>query len=729
MIAQVILDTSSSQLDRIFDYEIPFLLLSDVALGVRVQVPFGNKNATAKGYVVGLGEESDVPEEKLKQIKSVLDGAPVFSPEEIWLAHWMKERYFTTLSRALQLITPTKENRQRREKAFFLAEGIDLDEAIQGRENPKSRRQREVLLALQTKGVVTRKELGATGLSLSAVETLTKQGILVSRMVEKEESIAYEAGWEKATAHALTKEQQAAVTAILSEDRRPLLLWGVTGSGKTEVYLSAIETLLSQGKTAIVLVPEIALTPQLFSRFEARFGALVACTHSRMTKQERLLVWQKAAAGEVRVVIGPRSAVFAPLPQLGLIVVDEAHDQSYRSEQAPRYDAREVAQVWCQKKKAKLVLGTATPSVEQYFLAKGGDYGLVELSKRIGNVAVPRVDVVDMAEELASGHTLMFSRRLLYAMDRALKANKQVLLFLNRRGFSTFVSCRKCGYVATCDHCSVAYTYHGKEQNLQCHYCGKTVPVPTVCPVCGSKYIRFFGSGTEKVEAEVRRLFPKARILRMDKDTTTKKNSYHQILSAFAKKEADILIGTQMIAKGHDFADVVLVGVLAADGLLFEGELGSTERAFQLLTQVIGRAGRKEGNGLAVVQTYQPRHYVVQAAAKHQAEAFYEAELAARQMMDYPPFCAMVCVMATGEVEERVQEMVAAVKEKLEQGAGLEVLGPSPARLRKIQNQYRWQVFAKGKDEEALRSQVKEVLKELQGRFGGGVHLQPIFPG
>ncbi len=728
MIAQVILDTSSSQLDRIFDYEIPVLLLADVALGVRVQVPFGNKNATAKGYVVGITPDSPVPQQKRKQIQQVLDGAPVFSPEEIWLAHWMKERYFTTLSRALQLMTPTKENRLRREKAYVLAEAIDLEAALSQRKNAKSQRQREVLLAQQKQGLLTRKELEQAGLSLSAAETLLKQGILRVQMVEKKEQLSYPCGWENEKPHVLTACQRAAVDAILSGEKRPLLLFGVTGSGKTEVYLSAIQHLLGQGKTAIVLVPEIALTPQLFARFEHRFGSKVACTHSRMTKQERLLVWQKAARGEVQVVIGPRSAVFAPLPNLGLIVVDEAHDQSYQSEQAPRYDAREVAQVWCQKKGAKLVLGTATPSVQQYFLAKRGDYDMVELKERMGKAAMPRVDVVDMAEELANGNALMFSRRLLYAMDRALKAKKQVLLFLNRRGFSTFVSCRKCGYVVTCDHCSVSYTYHGKAQNLQCHYCGQTAPVPTVCPVCGSKYIRFFGSGTEKVEAEVRRLFPEARVLRMDKDTTAKKHSHHQILSSFAKKEADILIGTQMIAKGHDFADVVLVGVLAADGLLFEGELGSTERAYQLLTQVIGRAGRKEGNGLAVLQTYQPKHYVVQAAAKHEAEAFYEAELTARGMMDYPPFCAMVCLMAVGEREEKVQEAAKKVKEKLEEAPELTVLGPSPARVKKVQNQFRWQVFAKGKDEEALRRQVKETMEELQKQFAGNVHLQPIFP-
>lgn len=567
----------------------------------------------------------------------------------------------------------------------------------------------------------------ALNISDSPIKTLQKQGILTI-----ESQVEYRAvlpGFRKTAAPVLMQEQQEAVSKIWEEtDSKPFLLYGITGSGKTEVYLALIERTLQQGKQAIVLAPEISLAPLMVERIAGRFPGQASATHSRMNPGERLDQWQKAKNGEISIMIGPRSALFTPFSNLGLVILDEEQETAYQSDTSPKYDARKTAEELCRLTGAKLVFGSATPSVESFYRAQKGDFHLLKLTSRANQMPLPQLSIQDMRLELQNGNRSIFSRTLLKEIGYNLQNGEQTILFLNRRGYSSFISCRACGEAMQCTNCSVSYTYHAKENILLCHYCGKSVPVPSVCPQCGSSYIRRFGTGTQKVEEEVKKYFPEARVLRMDMDTTKGKYSHGAILNAFRKQEAEILIGTQMVAKGHDFSNVTLVGVVAADLSLFSNDYRSGETTFQLLTQVCGRAGRGDLPGRAVVQTYRPEHYSIQYAAKADYEGFFDRELAGRKWLCYPPFSSFFMILITGKQLKQTEEQAAMLHQsllKINLKKEFEILNPVPAVIAKIKNLFRFRILVKGVEEEGLRNFVLTGIHSFeQEKKARGIWIQ-----
>ena len=716
--AKVILDMSNSKIDRVFDYEIPFEFLDKAETGMRVKVPFGKK--LVDGYIVDISSETDVEADKIKLIHSLTDKESLISPQMASLAKWMKERYLANFSSCLRLLIPAGADLKNTVKSVFLTERKKAEEFVElNKEKPRLLAQVMVLNFLLTheseEETSLRKKLNITS---SPIKTLEKNGYVRFENTRKMRKDSFFVKPYKK--HILNEEQQKACERILNGGEKPFLLFGVTGSGKTEVYLQVIEKLIAEGKKAILLVPEISLTPLMVERFKGRFGSRAAVTHSRMSDGERLDIWLKAKYGEVDIVIGPRSAVFMPFENLGAIIIDEEHDGSYKSEVTPKYDALETAWQRCKMEGAKLILGSATPSVKSMYKAEKGKYELIKMTKRAGKGKLPNCEIVDMRRELEEGNLSVLSRLLQQKIAENLENKKQTMLFINRRGASTFVSCRKCGHVMMCSRCNVSYKYHSDGNFLMCHYCGKREKVPRVCPKCGSKYIKYFGAGTQRVENEVKQLFPKARVLRMDFDTVSGKNGHFKILEKFKNHEADILVGRQMIAKGHDFADVSLVGIVAADLSLNSADYTGTEKTFQLITQTAGRAGRRDGEGKVIIQTYSPENFAVKTAAKHDYEAFYKEEIKMRRMMNYPPFGYVYTLLATGKNENRVSEAVSVLGDIFKKNAGddFEVLGPSEALISKIRDEYRYRLMIKGCDDEKMRKYTQKCMELFGGRNG-----------
>lgn len=704
----VILSIPSPEVDRVFDYEIPFEYLNHAEIGMRVKVPFGVKNKLVEGYIIEISEDTSVDKDKIKCISQFPDKQPVFTAEMINTAKWMKERYMTTLSQCLRAMLPAGINLKNEETFIEVSEEpCEYNEKL----SPKQKAVLDFVSKVgKAKPSVIKKGLG---ISASPVETLIKKGLLRAVSDNAEHFFINYDNFESTKPPLLNYEQLKACESILNEkEKRPFLLFGITGSGKTEVYLKIIEEILKEGKQAIVLVPEISLTPLTVKRFVSRFGNQVVVYHSKMSDGERYEAWKKASDGRAGIMIGPRSAVFAPFKNIGAIIIDEEHETSYHSDLTPKYSACEVAEKRCSYFGAKLILGSATPSMESMKKAVDGEYVLLKIEKRAGNGRIPVTEIVDMRTELQNGNRSVFSYKLQEEIKNALEDKKQVMLFLNRRGFSTFVSCRKCGYVMTCSNCSVSYKYHSGSNLLMCHYCGKKIPVPHVCPNCGSKYIKFFGTGTQKVEEEAKAIFPSAVILRMDMDTTKKKGSLEKILSQFGSGNADILIGTQMIAKGHDFKNVSLVGIMAADISLNSGDYRGSENTFQLITQASGRAGRADENGKVIIQTYQSENPIIKLAANQDYEGFFSSESAVRKAMGYPPYGNIFTFLFTGKDERSVIENICLfsdiVKEK--NTYGVTVLGPSQAYISKIKNEYRWRLILKDSDENILRSLTKSAV-------------------
>lgn len=718
--ADIIIDISSEKLDRSFQYRVPEELEKEIKVGMVVSIPFGNGNQLRKGYVTDLTREPKVDPARLKNICGISSAEETTESRLIALAAWMRENYGSTMIQALKTVLPIQEKMKAKEKRYLClkisreeAEKL-LEELEKTRFKARTRLLRELLKEPRLDVSYASKELGAT---TSVVKKMTEQGII---SIEYEELLRNSLDTEKLRLEEelpLTPEQETAVREILreweKETPRPVLIEGVTGSGKTQVYMKLIETILDQGQQAIILIPEIALTYQTVRRFYARFGEKVSVINSRQSQGERYDQFKRARRGEVQVMVGPRSALFTPFANLGLIVIDEEHESSYKSENSPRYHARETAVERARLEHARVVLGSATPSLEAYHKAMEGTYGLVKLQSRYQDRPMPLVSVVDLREELKAGNRSVLSRKLKEAMKDRLEKREQIILFLNRRGYAGFVSCRSCGQVMKCPHCDVSLSEHNNGR-LLCHYCGYETVKPQACPVCGSPYIGGFKAGTQQIEKVVKEAFPGVRTLRMDFDTTRTKGSYEKILSAFASHEADVLIGTQMIVKGHDFPDVTLVGIVAADLSLNAEDYRCSERTFQLLCQAVGRGGRGNKPGEAVIQTYHPDHYSIQAAAVQDYEAFYQEEMSYRMLLDYPPASHMMAVLGSCPEEELLVQAMHYLElyiHRVYKEKDLHVIGPAYASVGKVKDIYRQVIYLKHEKQETL-VRIKDQLEK-----------------
>lgn len=713
----VIVDISVNSLDRIFQYRVPEELLDAVTVGCQVNVPFGSGNRRRQAYVIGVDTVLAYDASKIKDILGVTK-APAATGQLIALADWMHERYGCTMAQTLKTVLPVKKSvKEVKRTAYFLADREGAQQLLE--KSRKSRREKarvRLLEAMLKEGCMSKETVtGVLQISASTMKSILQTGV-----IREETSQVYRNpvrqrldGWQEVC---LNDEQMNAVSSIWqnaaicrehwSREQGMHLLYGITGSGKTEVYMALMEKVLNEGRQIIVLIPEISLTLQTVSRFYARFGSQIAVMNSRLSAGERYDQYMRAKRGEASIMIGPRSALFTPFDKLGLIIIDEEHESAYQSEIVPRYQAAEVAARRAEMSGALVVLGSATPSVAVYQKAREGMIGLHSLTQRARTGScLPDVKVVDLREEFRMKNRGILSQSLHEAMDACLKRGDQMMLFLNRRGYAGFVSCRSCGYVVKCRHCDVSMTVH-HHTLLKCHYCGSEQPMPRVCPSCGSPYIAGFGVGTQKVEEFVQKEFPEARILRMDRDTTSGKDDMGRILQTFSEGGADILIGTQMIVKGHDFANVTLVGILAADLSLFAGDYQSSERTFQLLTQAAGRAGRGDRPGEVIIQTYQPEHYCIQTAAAQDYDSFYSQEIRFRQMLHYPPDRQMMVMLAEGEHDQQTGQAV----QKLREIAGeadfeaVEFIGPSRAGIAKAKDLYRYTMYMKHQD-------IKELMR------------------
>lgn len=738
--ADIIIDISHEAIDRTFQYIVPEMLAGQIGIGTKVSIPFGRGNHLRTGYVISFSQEPHFEESKLKEIDSVCENGVAIERELIELAAYMKEQYGSTMINALKTVMPIKEKvRGLTHKEVCLLVGFEQCQeclALYQKKNAKAKR-RLLQELMQEKVIPYELVTGKLNISAPTLRAMENEGIIsvaeegYYRTIFKEEENAAESknmipGHGDTEREIPNTRQQAVIHRMLKDyeegKKKTYLLKGVTGSGKTLVYLEVIEKMVAMGKQAIVLIPEIALTYQTVKRFRKRFGNKVTIMNSRLSKGERYDQFERAKNGDVSVMIGPRSALFAPFPNLGIIVIDEEHETSYKSEYPPKYHAREIAIERARMAGAFVLLGSATPSVESYYHAVKGEYTLLTLSERANEKAtLPEVSVVDLREELKQGNRSIFSRHLQKLMAERLQKREQIMLFINRRGFAGFVSCRSCGYVFECPHCDVSLTEHfpgTTKTKLVCHYCGYEIPKPKVCPKCSSPYIAGFGIGTQKVEEQVRVQFPEAKVLRMDADTTRNKNSHEQILSKFANGEADILVGTQMIVKGHDFSNVTLVGMIAADTTMFDNDFRSAERTFDLLTQAAGRAGRGELPGEVVIQTYAPDHYCIETAARQDYEAFYEEEKAYRSLMSYPPFGHMLAVFMEAERYEMAMQLSVSLKElseKVPDEYKVSVVGPCDATIARINDRYRRVLYLKHADKQRLvwmKDQMEGYLEE-----------------
>ena len=695
MYADVIVDITHSEVDKIFEYSFAGC---KVTLGSRVRVPFGN-GKKVEGIVIGVKEKSVYPPEKIKAIEQVLEDTPALTEETLAMTDFICKKCYVTRASALRLFLPSEMRKgkikERCVKCVSLADGVDLD-LVKNSVKKSAKKQIETVEYLLEFGE-TPLSILAEKFSRSAVNALVEKGfaVVTEKQIFRKPYKDLQTDYKAVT---LTEKQQLAVSQIESTAKKTTLIHGVTGSGKTEVYLRLISDVIAQGKTAIMLVPEIALTPQMFRQMRARFGDLAAILHSGLSAGERFDEWWRLRSGEARIAIGARSAIFAPLENLGLIVIDEEHDGSYSSESSPRYDTVEVATFRAEYSGAKLVLGSATPSAESYLKATTGEYGLITLPDRINGKPLPKVEIADMRGEIRRGNNSPFSSALKSELESCLKAGNQAIIFLNQRGYSKTVVCTECGHVVKCSSCDVSLTYHMEDNALLCHYCGAKYKMIDRCVECGSKFLRYGGTGTERVVKELSNLFPTARILRMDRDTTQSKEGHFKILSEFSAKQADILVGTQMIAKGHDFPSVTLVGILDADASLHFSDYRSAERTFQLITQVAGRSGRAGETGKVVLQTYCPENPVLRQAVRYDYGGFFKREISVRKATGFPPYTKVVRVLIAGENEEETLAVTEkAYKEMqktyLENGDAFRFFGCMKAPIKRLQNKFRFQVL------------------------------------
>ena len=743
--ADIIVDISHEKLDKPFQYRVPERLRDRLEIGMCVTVPFGNGGRKLKGYVIEIGEDCKFDPQRIKDILEITTKNAGVEDRLIALAGWIRKNYGSTMIQALKTVIPAKQTVKRLEHRT-LQRLMNREEIISllGESCRKKQMAKERLL----RELVEQEEIpyewvtGKLGVSAQTVRGLEKAGavrVVSTESLRNPVRLAQEN--EEANARqmrpVLSAEQRRIAEEILADfdagSPGTYLIHGITGSGKTEVYMQIVEEMVRRGRQAIVLIPEIALTYQTLLRFYRRFGSRVSVMNSTLSPGEKYDQCERAKNGEIDVIIGPRSALFTPFPKLGVIIMDEEHENSYKSEATPKYHARETAARLAGMCGASLVLGSATPSMEAYYRAQSGEYKLYTLKERLTGGQLPTVYTIDLRQELKQGNRSIFSRKLQELLADRLQKGEQSILFLNRRGYAGFISCRACGHVMKCPHCDVSLSEH-KGGRLICHYCGYSEPKPSVCPKCGSRYISGFKAGTQQIEEKLRELFPNVRTLRMDGDTTKTKDSYEQILSAFSNREADVLIGTQMIVKGHDFPGVTLVGVLAADLSLGANDYRAGERTFQLLTQAVGRAGRGALPGEAVIQTYQPEHYAVTYAAEQDYEGFYNEEILYRELGGYPPAAHMLAVQIFARVESRGQSLAEALAEcvrgkmpaergqemkDIAQTGGerdrMQIIGPAPAAIGRINDIFRFVFYVKSAKYDTL-VKVKDVLEEkIQG--------------
>ncbi len=730
MVAEVIINRGAKKLNRTFDYNIPKELEELILVGSKVLVPFGNGGKLTEAFVVGIKETSAF------EVKDIAKLEENLTDKQIDLAKWMAKRYFCNVSDCIKLmLTPGTRNKNKEKRiqdktincVYLKKDREEIDFEIET-EKIKSEKQKRVLNFIKDNegGTVPEIEM-FTDCARGIVNTLVKNGYLeiVEKKVERNPLLGREC--EKTYKLNLTEEQEKAYKnieeVIDNKQYQQFLLYGVTGSGKTEVYLQLIEKVLNIGKNAIVLVPEISLTPQMLDRFISRFGKEeIAILHSKLSIGERHDEWERIREKKARIVIGARSAIFAPIENIGIIIIDEEHDSSYKSETNPRYNAKEIAKVLAKENQAPLVLGSATPDMTTFYHATDEDeFGntkikLLTLTKRANQSSLPKVEIIDLKQELANGNRSMLSMELYNCIEENLKQKRQTILFLNRRGYSTFIMCRNCGYTVKCQNCNISMTYHSYERKLKCHYCGHEENIVTVCPECHSDKIRYFGTGTQKLEQEIHKQFPEASTIRMDIDTVTKKNSHEVILNTFKNENIDILIGTQMVVKGHHFPNVTLVGVIAADSSLNIDDYRANERTFQILTQVAGRAGRENLPGKVVIQTYNPDNFSIICAQKQNYDLFYETEIALRRQLKYPPFCDIILIGLNSYQELEIKNVSSKIYQYLEKRLNKEefkVLRPMPCPIDKIQNRYRWRIIIKGKMTEEANEILNACLKDI----------------
>lgn len=726
--ADIIVDISVENLDKTYQYSIPPELLADASIGMPVTIPFGNGNRSIDGYIVGLSVVPKIAPERIKPILGWKEKGLPIEGQMIALAAFVKEQYGGTMNEALKTVIPVKRSVKQIEKRIVTSAVTKdkLQDAYIEAEKKKHKAKARLLLALMNQEEIEYEVIvNKLNISRTTIQGLKENGIIA---IESETRYRNPISSKKMEqARVLLNEEQERIVSKVWKDyeegvRKTYLVHGITGSGKTEVYMEIIHRVIAKGLQVIMLIPEIALTYQTVVRFYKRFGNRISILNSKMSQGERYDQIERAKNGDIDIMIGPRSALFTPFKNLGLIIIDEEHETSYKSEMPPKYHAREVAIKRAEFSHASVLLGSATPSLEAYKKAMDGEYELFRMTKRAKDAKVPNVSIVDLKEELKKKNKSIFSDQLRELMLDRLHKKEQIMLFLNRRGYAGFVSCRSCGTAMKCPHCDISLTSHSTGV-LKCHYCGYEIPTPTLCPVCGSKYIAAFGTGTQKVEAMVKKEFPTARVLRMDADTTKTKLSYEEILSSFANGEADILIGTQMIVKGHDFAGVTLVGILAADLSLFSNDYRAAERTFQLLAQAAGRAGRGELSGEVVIQTYQPDHYAVTTAATENYIEFYEQEMNYRRLMKYPPAAHIMAILIQSKEEEAAilasKLLAGAIKEWLtkqteeqkERGPDMAIIGPAPAGISKVNDIYRRVLYLKEEQYEFLVA-VKDFLEQ-----------------